>query len=207
MSSPTLIIIIITVTTSIYAWKRPEIQYKWMMTPYKVSQNKEYMRFLTSAFIHANQIHLFFNMFTLYFFGDVIEQNFRNFYGSLGNVVFVAFYLSAVVISDIPTFRKHRKNPYYSSLGASGGVSAVIFASIFFYPLNKICLYGIICMPGIILGFCYVVYTYFQSKKVNDNINHDAHLYGAIYGIVFSIIARPSAIFTFIEQIKSFKLF
>ena len=205
--SITLIIIIITVIASFYAWKNPHIQHKWIFSPYIVSTNNEYQRFVTSGFIHADQMHLLFNMFTLYFFGELIESVYQHYFGNFGLVLFVLLYIAGIVISDIPTFIKHKNDPHYRALGASGGVAAVVFSSIMFFPLNKIYIFGIIGIPGFILGILYIIYSFYQGKKMADNINHDAHLYGAAFGIVFSVIIDPAVIGRFFEQVMSYRMF
>lgn len=206
--SITLALIILTVAASYYAWKNTHIQYRWMMTPYEIQRDKSYYRFITSGFIHADGMHLFFNMFTLFFFGDVVEQSFRAIYGStVGSVLYIAFYLLGIIVSDIPTYLKKRHTPNYSALGASGGVSAVVFSSILFYPMADLCLYAILCLPGFIWGAIYLIYSYYSGKKAGDHINHDAHLYGALFGIIFTILIYPSVIPLFFEQLKHFQLF
>jgi membrane associated rhomboid family serine protease len=206
--SITVIIIIVTVLISFYAWNNGNIYYGFMMNPYEVFKQKQYWRLITSGFVHSGYVHLGFNMFTLFFFGRVVEQIFGMVLGSgTGKIVFIVLYLSAIVISDLPTAIRNRHRPGYNSLGASGGVSAIVFSSIFFMPLNDICLYGIFCLPGFILGLIYIIYSYYQGKNSSDNINHDAHLYGAVYGIAFSILVYPEAIPVFFEQILSYRPF
>lgn len=206
--SITIILIVITVITSYYAWNNPDIYEKWIMRPYAVSNRKEYQRFITSGFIHADGMHLLFNMFTLYFFGDVIEQIYGMLYGrGTGILLFLVLYLAGIVVSDLPTYFKHRNSAHYASLGASGGVASVVFSSILFIPLNNICIWGIICLPGFILGILYLVYSVYQGKKMADNINHDAHIYGALFGIAFSIAIHPPVIMKFFEQVIKYSPF
>jgi membrane associated rhomboid family serine protease len=191
----TLIVIVITIVASIYAWKKPEIYYKWMMNPYRVNHNNEYYRFITSGFIHADYAHLFFNMFSLYFFAQVVEY-------SLGILNFLILYIVGIIISDLPTYFKYRDASHYNSLGASGGVSSVIFASILLDPLNKIYIFFIpVGIPGFIYGLLFLGFCYYMSKKGGDNINHDAHFYGAIFGLVFTAIFLPGALSSFFSQI------
>lgn len=199
--SITIIIIVITVIISLYAWNNPSVQQKWMMNPYQVDQRNEYWRFVTSGFIHGDYGHLFFNMFTLYFFGSIIERIYYYYFGDLGNILFVGLYLVGIVVSDIPTYFKHHKTPHYNSLGASGGVSAVVFSGILFQPTQKLCLYLFICLPGFIFGAVYMLYSYFQAKRGGDYINHDAHLYGAFFGIGFSILIKPEVLLSFFQQV------
>ncbi|GJM28094.1 MAG: rhomboid family intramembrane serine protease [Cyclobacteriaceae bacterium] len=196
-------ILIITIATSFYAWNRREMYQKWLLNPYKINTNQEYWRFITSGFVHLNYMHLFFNMFALFFFG----QHVAYYFGPQGDLLMIALYLLGIVISDIPTFIKYRNIPNYNSLGASGGVAAVVFSSIMFDPLNPIYImfipYGI---PGFILGALYLVYSYYQGKRMADNINHDAHLYGAIFGLLFTVVLRPGVVISFVQQVSSWSL-
>ncbi|MDN5203895.1 rhomboid family intramembrane serine protease [Fulvivirgaceae bacterium BMA10] len=200
----TIIIIVITVIVTIYAWRQPHLYQNWMMNPYAVSTRKQYYRFLTSGFIHINYMHLGFNMLTFYFFAGRVESEFN--YGSNGNgtLLFVIFYLAAIIISEIPTFFKNRNKPQYNSLGASGGVAAVVFSSILYSPTVEICLYLAICIPGFILGILYLIYSYYMGRKQMDNINHDAHLYGALFGIVFTLVIDPNVLPAFVEQLSGY---
>ena len=178
-----------------------------MMNPYMISSRNQYYRFLTSGFIHKDHMHLLLNMFSFYFFGGAIEHVFKILFGDIGGFYFIFLYLFAIVVSDLPTFLKHRNNPGYNSLGASGGVAAVIFAFIILLPLEKICIYFALCMPGFILGTLYLVFSYYQGRKGNDGINHDAHLYGALFGLFFCIILYPASVPNFIRQVMSWRLF
>lgn len=205
--SITLIIIIVTVAISLAAFNNATIFQKGLMNPYMVFRKKEFYRMVASGFLHGSYVHLGFNMFTFYFFGQVVEQVFGQILGSQSTLVYVLFYISAIVVSDLPTAFKQKNNPGYNSLGASGAVSAMVFASILYFPLNDICLYAVLCIPGFILGVLYVAYSYYQGKNMGDNINHEAHLYGAIYGLVFGLIVYPAAGPAFLEQILSYRPF
>jgi membrane associated rhomboid family serine protease len=184
-----------------------EVLYKFMMNPYMVVHRGQYFRVITSGFIHKDYAHLIFNMLSLYFFGPSLEYIFSVIFGSLGPVYFVLLYVLAVIVSDLPTLLKHRNNPGYNSLGASGAVSAVIFACILFDPLMNLYLYFAIPIKGFIFAVLYVVYSYVSSKRSGDGINHDAHLYGALFGILFCIVLYPDSIQLFIEQLASWQLF
>ncbi len=203
----TTAIIAITVLVSWYTLSKPVILQAMMMNPYKIQSQNEYYRFITSGLIHANFSHLLWNMFSLYFFGNVVEQYFSLIFGAAGPYYFVAFYILAIIVSDLPTYFKNRVHPGYNSLGASGGVSAVIFASVLFQPLEKICFYFVICLPGFILAIGYIMWSYYNGKKSNDNINHEAHLYGALFGIVFCAVLFPASIPHFLEQISQWRMF
>lgn len=182
-----------------YAWQKPAVHQRLMLNPYKVQNQKQFDRLLTSGFVHNNGIHLFLNLFTLYFFGGAIEKIFFIYFGQLGNVYYLTLFLSAIVVANLPTYFKHRKHSHYNSLGASGGVSALVLAFILFDPLRDLCLYAVLCLPGYILGAVFIAYSIIMGKRGQDNINHDAHLFGALYGLVFIIFLRPSTLQSFVE--------
>ncbi len=205
--SITTIIIILTGITSYYAWKQPAIMYKWLFNPYYIHQQKAYYRFITSGFIHKDGWHLLFNMIALYFFGEKVEYIFSMFFGALGGYLFIALYILGIIVSGIPSYIKHRNAQYFNSLGASGGVAAVVFSSILFDPLSVICLYFAICIPGFILGAFFLGYSWYRGKQSSDNINHDAHLYGALFGVIFTIILKPQVLPLFFEKLATFSLF
>jgi membrane associated rhomboid family serine protease len=201
----TYTIIAITVASSFLAWKKTSLFGKLMMNPYAISQKNEYYRFITSGLIHKDHLHLLLNMFSFYFFGLAIERVFNSVYGDRGGIYFVVLYVVGIIVSDLPTYFKNRNNPNYNSLGASGAVSAVIFAYIIFQPLQLICIYIALCMPGFIMGTLYIIFSYYQGRKANDNINHDAHLYGALFGLLFCVVTFPASIPQFIEQIRNWE--
>ncbi len=203
--SATLILIIITVIISIMAFNNPILLYKLTMSPYAIGQKKEYWRFLTSGFVHSNWMHLGFNMFTFFFFGQAAEQIVGYYSGS--STGFIVFYLAAIVLSDLPTYFMNRNSIHYQSLGASGGVTAVVFCSILFNPLNKICLYGLLCLPGFLLGALYLIYSVNQAKQMSDNVNHMAHLTGALVGIGFSIYLHPAVLVEFVQKVATYSIF
>ena len=203
----TYTIIGVTVLISMMAFSRTNMFAEFMMNPYKVKSRGQYYRFITSGFIHQNHMHLILNMFSFYFFGRNIEVIFGMVFGDWGRVYYIALYFIAIVVSDLPSYLKHKDNPGYNSLGASGGVAAVIFASIVFQPVQKICLFIAICLPGFILGTGYIIYSYYQGRKSNDNINHDAHLYGALFGFIFCVVLYPPSLMGFVNQIIGWKLF
>jgi membrane associated rhomboid family serine protease len=204
--SLTIVIIAITTVISLATMQKPRLLNSLMMNPYAITARGQYYRLITSGFIHRDHMHLILNMFSFYFFGRQLEYIFREIFGSLGSVHFLAIYLLGIVVSDIPTILKHRKNEGYNSLGASGAVSAVVFACILFLPLQDICLYGVLCFPGVVLGLAYLAYSFYSSKKSKDGINHDAHLYGALFGMVYCLIVYPHALTIFLEQMGNWKI-
>jgi len=206
--SITMVVIIITAITSIMGFNKPEFINRAMFVPYVIKRRNQWDRFITSGLIHKDYMHLLFNMFTFYFFGGFVEQFLAYKFGVfMGGIVYVLFYLLGIVLSDIPTYIKNQDNSHYRALGASGGTAATVFASIIIMPLSDICLFGILCLPGFILGALFLIYSYVKGKKGDDSINHDAHLYGAIFGIVFILIVSPESTLQFFDQIKSYRPF
>ena len=200
----TLFIIIVTAALSFYAWQKEGIMQKWLLSPYRIQRYNEFYRFFTSGLIHANFTHLLFNMITLYFFGELVEIIYHYYFGNKSNLFFVLLYGGGIVLSGVPTYLKHKHHAYYHSLGASGGVAAVIFSSILFHPLSSICLFAFVCLPGFIVGGVYLLYSYYFSRKQDDHINHDAHLWGAIYGASLSIVFYPKVVIHCFHQIANF---
>ena len=179
---------------------------KTIMWPYRVARENQYLRFITSGFLHADYVHLFFNMFTLYFFGRAVEFYFAQ-YGLGGNVAYLGLYFLALIVSDIPTYIKHKNNYEYRTLGASGAVSAIVFAAIVFSPWSSIYLYGAIKISAGVYAVLYLIYCVYMGKKGADNINHDAHLWGALFGIAFTIALiaamQPQLFTAIIEELKN----
>ncbi|MDX1627116.1 MAG: rhomboid family intramembrane serine protease [Fulvivirga sp.] len=206
--SLTLLLVIGTSIISIYAWQNESLTRQWIFNPYSIKKYKEYYRFITSGFLHSGWVHLIFNMLMLFMFGQQIEAVFSYIYGPMiGKVIFAALYLIGIVVSDIPTFLKHKEHAYYNALGASGGVSAVLFSYVLFAPVQKLYLYGLIGLPGIVWAGLYIVYSIYMGKQGSDNVNHDAHLYGGLFGIVFTIIVYPDIIPHFLDQITQLSIF
>jgi len=201
--SISLIIIAITVIVSIMAFQRQDLFYRLDFAPYAVDQQKEWHRFLSHSLLHADWVHLLVNMFVLFIFGDVTQAYFEAYAGARGIFYFILLYVGGVAFAVLPTFRKHKQNPNYHSVGASGAVSSVLFSSVIFQPGTELCLYGLpfLCFPGIIWAIAYLLYSYYQGKRGGDYINHDAHFWGAVYGVAFTILAVPKSIPAFLDQI------
>lgn len=183
----TLVLIAITVLVSWQAWQRPRLLDRLILWPPAVDRQRQYDRLVTHGFIHADWQHLLFNMITLFFFGRFAEQLVTRMIGPLG---FVLFYLSAIVIAILPSYLRHRQDARYRSLGASGAVSAVLFAFILFNPWGLIFVF-FLPVPAILYGVFYVGYSFWMDRQGNDNINHSAHLSGAIYGVLFMLLMEP----------------
>lgn len=183
----TLILIIITVLISWQAFNNPSLRAQLIFSPVAVKQRGEYYRFLTHGFIHGDFQHLLFNMYALYIFGGTVEQIFSNYlFGpALGNLMYLVFYLSAIVAASIPDYLRHQNNHAYASLGASGGVSAILWPFIMMAPWNWFIFPP---LPAILLGIAYIAYSHYADKAGRDNIGHNAHLWGAIFGLVAYVV-------------------
>ncbi|MEQ8704707.1 MAG: rhomboid family intramembrane serine protease [Phaeodactylibacter sp.] len=190
--SLTIILIGITALISYQAFNNRDLFYKSAFHPASVKEFGQFYRFLTSGFIHASWGHLAINMYVLYLFGDILEQIFTEwiFPPAIGRMVFLLFYLSAIVVSDIPSYFKHKDNNGYSAVGASGATSAFVMAYILFDPWNWFIFPP---LPGVVLAIGYLGYSSYMSRRGNDLIAHDAHLWGAVYGIVFMIVVAALA--------------
>ncbi len=196
-SSLTLLLVIVTVLVSIAGFRNPQLIDKTILWPARMEGPADYYRFLTSGFIHQDTMHLVFNMFTLYFMGGYVES----LYAAMGMpFAYVGLYLAGIVASSIPSFLKNRNNSYYRSLGASGGVAAVLFASVYFSPWTKLLVF-FIPVPSIVFAILYLVYSAYMGKRQSDNINHDAHLWGAVFGFFFTLLVSPDHGRFFLEQI------
>jgi membrane associated rhomboid family serine protease len=204
----TVIIIVITVLVSLSAFRNEKVMNDLIFYPPAVSKNNQYYRFITCGFIHADYGHLLFNMISFYFFGQFVENAFEYIFGMGGKVLYLLMYILALIVSLLPTYFKNRDNHYYRSLGASGAVSAVIFAGILLDPANKIYLMFIpVGIPGFVFGPVYLLISAWLDRKGSDNINHSAHIWGALFGIAFMIAAgyisnEYNAVEEFVDKVK-----
>ena len=195
---------------SFIGFSNKDLLEKTIMWPYYIKRKRQYYRLITSGFLHADMIHLFFNMFTLYFFGAAVESYFSG-YGLGGNISYLLMYFGALVVADTPSYLKHKDDYGYKALGASGAVSAVVFSAIVFNPWAGIYLYGAIRLSALAYAVLFIVYCIYMDKKGADNINHNAHLWGALFGLAFTLVLiamkQPALFDTIIEQLKKPSLF
>lgn len=198
------------VIISLAALNSRNIMSQAIMWPYGVQSRKEYYRFITSGFLHADFMHLFFNMFTLFFFGRNIELIFSAL-DLGGRASYLLLYFGALVVSDLPSYFKHREHPEYHSLGASGAVAAIVFASVVFSPWEAVYLYGALKISALLFAVLYIIYCIYMGKRAQDNINHDAHLWGACFGFTFTLILvgimKPELYYFILEQLRNPSLF
>ncbi len=196
----TLILIAITGVVSWMAFNNRKLADRLILWPPAVARNHQYDRLVTYGFIHADFPHLLFNMITLYFFGRPIERVMGQVTGSV--LTYPLFYLAALVVSILPSYIKNQKNPNYLSLGASGAVSAVLFAYILLAPWTIILVF-FIPAPAIIYAVFYVGYSIWMDKRGGDRINHSAHLAGAAFGVLFMLMMEPRVLQVFLEQLMN----
>jgi membrane associated rhomboid family serine protease len=200
----TWFIIGITALISYLGFQNPSLVSKLQFNAAQIIHRKEYYRLISHAFIHAGWTHLGVNMLVLYFFGRNIEAYFGHYFGRSATAYFVLLYFGGILASNLWSLIKHKNNYYYNAVGASGAVSAVLFATIFFDPWQPLYLFAILPIPGILFAAGYLFYSYQMSKKQRDNVAHDAHFLGAVFGFIFPILLRPELFDRFIDHLFSF---
>ncbi|MFO8234315.1 MAG: rhomboid family intramembrane serine protease [Bacteroidales bacterium] len=201
----TFIIIGITILISILAFNDNNLFEKLQLNPYNVINRNQWYRIITHGFTHADSIHLIVNMIVLFSFGRSVENQFDILAhkGILHSATLhmLIIYFAGMIIATSTTLIKHRNNSNYNSVGASGAVSAVVFAAIFFSPKSTILIMGVLPLPAILFGILYLFYSQYKSRKGNDNVNHDAHFIGAVFGFIYPLLIDPSLFKYFINQL------
>jgi len=190
----TLIIIAITTLISWYTFDHHEVFDKFLYRPYDIKNKRQYYRFITSAFLHLDWMHLIFNMISLYFFAPIVESE-------IGAIGLILLYLTGAVASLIPNYFKNRRFRGYEAIGASGAVSAVVFAAIMLAPFNKLMFILLpVSMSAWVFGLVYLGISWYMYKRDTDNVGHDVHIYGSIWGIIFVILADYHYLLNFIHN-------
>jgi membrane associated rhomboid family serine protease len=186
--STALLIFAATIVASLLAlFVAPGLLERCVFRPYWLVRKRQFDTLVTSGFVHADLPHLLFNMFTFWFFAFPLERR-------IGSVAFAVLYFSSLVLSDAGTYLKHRNDPHYASLGASGAITAVLFAYIVYYPTQSLLILPIpVPIPAPLFAVLYVAYSWYSARQARDRVNHDAHLGGALYGLVFVLLTDPSA--------------
>ena len=199
----TYCIIGLTVLVSFLCFNQPVLYQRFAFNSYAIFRANEWYRLITHGFIHANSTHLLVNMFTLWSFGVYMERLFT--VTELGGIWgYQGLYFGGMIFASCYDLVKQRNNPAYYSVGASGAISALLFASILFDPWSKILLFAILPVPGVVFGALYLVYCQHMAKKSADYINHNAHFYGAVFGLIFPIMLHPPVLLLFIDRLISF---
>jgi membrane associated rhomboid family serine protease len=182
------IIFAVTIAISLFAFYNDNLYTRLILQPYNVYRGKYVYTLITSGFIHADWMHLLFNMMTFYFFAFQLEA-------TLGHWQFALLYMVSLILSDLPSVVKHKNDFWYRSLGASGAISAVVFSAILFNPLGKMMLLFLpIPIPAVLFGVLYLVYCSYASKRGVGNVNHDAHFFGALSGVMITILLIPQVV-------------
>jgi membrane associated rhomboid family serine protease len=184
------------------AFGNPALRDRLIFYPWLMDENRQWYRFITSGFIHGDMMHLLFNMLTLFFFGPFVEQHLDMYGGAFPLFKYLILYMGSMALAGMFTFFKQRQNPNYMALGASGAVSGVLFSAIVFDPWMTLLMFGIIPIPGILFGLGYLYYSARMAKQGADNIGHDAHFFGAVAGVVFTLLFNPPTIWPiFLENL------
>lgn len=178
----------VTIAASLLAlYSAPGLIDRFVMRPYQVARGRQSETVFTSGFLHGDLGHLLFNMFTFFWFAFPLER-------MLGSVRFVLLYTVGLALSSMCSVFKHRNNPGYATLGASGAISAVLFAYIVYQPTSTLIIFPIpIPIPAFLFAVGYVAYSYWAAQQQRGRINHDAHLCGAIGGVLFVLVTDPGA--------------
>ncbi len=193
MAVITIAIIALTAIVSLIAFNNRELFRRLAFNAYDIKRFKNSYRFLSYALIHADWVHLLVNMMVLYSFGRIVEAYYGFYFGAKGILYYILLYIGGTALSTLPSYGKHKDDYSYTAVGASGAVSAVLFASIIFDPMSKIMIFPIpIGIPAIIFGPLYLAYSWYMGKKNIDNVGHDVHFWGAIFGFVFTIVLKPA---------------
>jgi membrane associated rhomboid family serine protease len=192
----TLYIIGITIIISLAAFSSRELKERLMLNPYMMKRQNQWYRYITSGFIHDDEVHLLANMFTLYMFGEYVDFFYGALFGKSAWLMYCVLYITSIFAANVSTYLKYQDSAGYRSLGASGATSAIVFAAILYKPYLQI--WG---LPGFIMGIAYLAYSYYAGRKGGDHINHEAHFYGAIYGVLFTIVLKPIVAQIFFNQL------
>ncbi len=189
-----------TVIISIMAFSNYELMDKFKFNAYKIKHSKETWRFFSYGLVHAGWMHLLINMFVLWSFGEIVETFLKNSFGLKGELYYVLLYVAGILFSTLVDFRNNKDNIYYNAVGASGAVSAVVFASILIYPGGSIFVFPIpIPIPSWLFGILYLAYSAYMAKRGTDNVGHTAHFWGAVVGVIFMLIVSPQTFSSFLH--------
>jgi membrane associated rhomboid family serine protease len=199
-----LAVIILTSLISIYAFYNQDLFGRLKFNAYAIRHHGQGWRFLSYGLVHADWVHLFINMFVLYSFGKAVIESYLYYFGPKGYLFYLLLYLGGVGFSVLFDYGKHKDDPSYNAVGASGAVSAVLFASILVFPTGSVYLFPIpFPLPSVVFGVFYLVYSAVMARRGTGNIGHNAHFWGAIFGLVFTIALKPLLVASFWKQIMN----
>lgn len=200
----TILILIITTLVSVLAFQNQEISNKLKFNAWVIAKKQQGWRFLSYGLVHADWIHLLVNMFVLYSFGPFVEEYYRWTYGPPAPFYFLLLYVGGLAFSVVASFARHKEDPHYNAVGASGAVSSVVFALIVFEPMAPLGIMFIpVNIPAFIFGILYLGYSAWMDKKGHDNIGHNAHFWGAVFGFAFTIAMKPSLFLAMAHKIAN----
>ncbi len=195
-------IIIITSLISIMAFSNPKLLSQLQFNAYAIKNHKQGWRFFTYGLVHAGWGHLAINMFVFWSFGQIVFLIYQFHFGKLGILYFLLLYVGGIMFSVLFDYGRHKNDQWYNAVGASGAVAAVVFASIILYPSGGVYLFFIpIEIPSPIFGILYLVYSAYMARRGRDNIGHDAHFWGSVYGVVLTVALKPQLFLDFIHQL------
>lgn len=199
----TILIIIITVIVSLLAFRNTALFDRLKFNAHDVAHNKKIYKFFSYGLVHADTLHLIINMFVLYSFGRIVEQNFIALFGTTKGIFYYIFlYAAAMAFSTLPSLGKHKNDIFYNAVGASGAVAAIVFTSILIDPSSKIALILLpIPIPSPVFGLLFLIFSAYMAKRGKDNIGHDVHFWGALFGFVFPVLLKPELFMHFINNL------
>lgn len=199
----TIIIIILTIIVSIIAFYIPVLFDQLQFNAYAIRNRREWYRFISYGALHADWTHLLVNMLVLYSFGSTVEEGYRYLFATRGPFLYLSLYLGGLLFSTVFDYLKHRNNPNYNAVGASGAVSAIVFTSILFHPTGKIYLFFLpIGIPSVVFGALYLIYSAYMARRAKDSIGHSAHFWGAVFGLAYTVLLKPVLVIYFFDEIR-----
>ncbi|MCW3805021.1 rhomboid family intramembrane serine protease [Plebeiibacterium marinum] len=199
-----IILIAAIIIISATAFSQTTLLYRYQFNAYQIIHRKQYIRLISHGFLHGSWTHLLVNMFVLHSFGRAVIYHLNDNFEGRGIPMFLLLFFSSLIFSSLYSLIKEKDNPHYNAIGASGAVSAVVFTSIFFSPYSLLYIFFAIPVPGIVFGVAYLIYSRVMAQRNVDNIGHDAHFWGAVFGFIFPILYKPSLFIDFINKLMPF---